>query len=138
MRIGELAQRSGVGSKTIRFYESAGLLPPPQRTPTGYRDFDLLAVSRLSFIKNAQACGLTLAEVRDVIAVRERSGPPCAHVRSLLDRRADELSVRLATLHELLEEVNRLRDRAGTLDDSACAEVDVCHVISQATRPAAP
>ena len=132
MKIGELARRSGTGTKAIRFYEEAGLLPAPPRTSGGYRDFEPAAIDRLAFIKNAQASGLSLAEVRDVIAVRERSGPPCAHVSALLDRRAEELRARIAALGQLLHEVDRLRERSRTLDAAACGENDVCHVIAPA------
>lgn len=72
-RIGELAEHSGVPAKTIRFYESSGLLPAPNRTPGGYRDYDPAALPRLAFVRASQARGLSLAEVRQVIDVREQT-----------------------------------------------------------------
>jgi MerR family copper efflux transcriptional regulator len=120
MRIGELAQRVGTTTKALRFYEQAGLLPEPERTPSGYRDYDESVIERLRFVKAAQAAGLTLAEVRDVIAVRENSGPPCGHVVALLDAHAEGLDRRLTVLHALREEVERLRVRARDLIP-ACA-----------------
>ena len=129
MRIGELAERAGTTAKALRFYEQAGLLPAPCRTPSGYRDYDDTALDRLRFVKSAQAAGLTLAEVADVIAARERTGPPCQHVAALLDARAADLDARIAELHALREEVQRLRDRAAALDPAACGEQEICHVI---------
>ena len=129
MRIGELAERAGMTTKALRFYERAGLLPAPERTPSGYRDYDQSALDRLRFVKGAQAAGLTLAEIADVIAVREQAGPPCAHVAALLDAHAADLDARIADLHALREEVQRLRDRAATLDPAACGDDAVCHVI---------
>jgi MerR family copper efflux transcriptional regulator len=129
MRIGELAERAGTTTKALRFYEQAGVLPAPHRTPSGYRDYDDAALDRLRFVKAAQAAGLTLAEVAEVIAAREQSGPPCAPVAALLDVRAADLDARIADLHALREEVQRLRDRAATLDPAACADDRVCHVI---------
>ena len=129
MRIGELAQRTGTTPKTLRFYEQAGLLPEPARSPAGYRDYDGAVVDRLRFVKAAQAAGLTLAEIRDVIATRDLSGPPCEHVAALLDAHAAELDVRIAQLSGLRAEVQRLRDRAGSLSPSACRADSVCHVI---------
>ena len=129
MRIGELAERAGTTTKALRFYERAGLLPPPERTPGGYRDYDEAALDRLRFVKGAQADGLTLAEVAEVIAAREQTGPPCAHVAALLDARAADLDARIADLHALRQEVQRLRDRAATLDPDACGDDAVCHVI---------
>ena len=60
MRIGELAARSGVTAKTIRFWEAKGLLPDPARTRAGYRDYDSDTLERLDFIRHAQTAGLTL------------------------------------------------------------------------------
>ncbi len=129
MKIGELAQRTGTTTKTLRFYEQAGLLPEPDRTPAGYRDYDDSVVDRLRFVKAAQAAGLSLAEIRDVIAAREHGGPPCGHVAELLDAHAVDLDRRIAELSALREEVQRLRERARTLNPQMCAPDGVCHVI---------
>jgi MerR family copper efflux transcriptional regulator len=129
MRIGELAQRVGTTSKALRFYEQAGLLPEPERTPSGYRNYDESVLDRLRFVKAAQAAGLTLAEVRDVIAIRENSGRPCGHVVALLDTHAEDLDRRLAELQALREEVERLRVRARDLDPGMCEPAAICHVI---------
>jgi len=130
VRIGELARRAGTSARTLRFYEQAGLLPAPLRTPSGYRDYDDTAVDRLAFVRAAQAAGLTLAEIREVVAVREAQGPPCAHVVELLDRHANELDTRIAELEATRAEVRRLRERAATLDPAACVDADVCNVIT--------
>lgn len=124
-----MAQRAGTTTKTLRFYEQLGLLPEPDRTRAGYRDYDDGVVDRLRFVQAARAAGLTLAEIRDVIAVREEVGPPCEHVTSLLDTHAVELDQRIAELTALREEVQRLRERARTLDPGSCDADGVCHVI---------
>lgn len=129
VRIGELAAKTGLTVKTIRFYERTGVLPEPQRRPSGYRDYDDGALARLRFVKAGQAAGLTLAEIREVIAVRDRSGPPCRHVTDLLDAHAADLDRRIAELAALREEVRRLRDRADGLDPARCDAAAVCHVI---------
>ncbi len=129
MRIGELAQRAGLTTKTIRFYEQAGVLPAPQRQASGYRDYENQALARLAFVKAAQAAGLTLAEIRDVIAVRDSNGPPCRHVVELLDQHAADLDRRIDELAALRDEVRRLRNRADTLDPSRCGAAAVCQII---------
>jgi MerR family copper efflux transcriptional regulator len=129
MRIGELASQAGLTVKAIRFYEQAGVLPEPRRQPSGYRDYDAAALARLRFVKAGQAAGLSLAEIREVIAVRDRSGPPCRHVTDLLDAHAADLDRRIAELTALREEVRRLRDRAEGLDPTRCGHDAVCHVI---------
>ena len=67
MRIGELADRLGVTTKSIRFYESIGLLPDPARTASGYRDYAEADAERLTFIKTAQRLGLSLDEIREIM-----------------------------------------------------------------------
>lgn len=129
MRIGELAQRAGLSTKALRFYEHAGVLPAPARTASGYRDYDATALARLRFVQAAQAAGLTLAEIRTVIVVREDEGPPCEHVTAVLDRHAATLDERIAELQTTRAEVGRLRERAMALDPAACGEDGVCHVI---------
>jgi MerR family copper efflux transcriptional regulator len=133
VRIGELAQRTGTTTKALRFYEQAGLLPEPERTPSGYRDYDDSVVERLRSVKAAQAAGLTLAEIRNIICAREDGGPPCGHVAALLDAHAADLDRRLTELHALREEVERLRMRARDLDPGMCQPAAICHVIPAAS-----
>lgn len=129
MRIGELGALAGLTVKSIRFYEQAGVLPPAARLPSGYRDYDTDALARLRFVKAAQAAGLTLAEVRQVIAVRENRGAPCQHVTALLGDHIHDMDRRIAELTALRTEVVRLRARARTLDPASCDATSVCHVI---------
>ena len=75
MRIGELARRSGFAPTALRYYEKAGLLPQLARTLSGYRDFDGDTLPRLAFIRAAQAIGLSVAEIREVIGIRDRGTP---------------------------------------------------------------
>lgn len=129
MRIGELAERAGLTTKALRFYEQAGVLSPPARTTAGYRDYDETVLARLRFVRAAQAAGLTLAEIRTVIIVREDLDAPCAHVTALLDRHAAALDQRIAELEATRAEVRRLRERAATLNPATCSDEAVCHVI---------
>jgi MerR family copper efflux transcriptional regulator len=129
VRIGELAHRSGVPAKTIRYYEDVGLVEPPARTPAGYRDYEPAALDRLAFIRAAQAVSLTLGEIRSIIALRDDGQTPCGHVLDLLRHRADELDRRIAELRSLRGELWRLVDRADGLDPAACDPGRVCHLI---------
>jgi len=129
MRIGDLANRAALTVKTLRFYEQAGVLPAAARLPSGYRNYDDSALARLRFVKAAQAAGLTLMEIRQVIAVRDNEGPPCRHVTGLLNAHAADLDQRIAELTSLREDITGLRDRASTLDPRACDPAGVCHII---------
>lgn len=134
MKIGELANRAGISTKALRFYEAQGVLPEPHRTTSGYRDYDLRALQRLRFVRGAQVAGLTLAEIRQIVVAREQLGPPCEHVAGLLDRHAADLDARIAELASTRAEVERLRKRALTLDSSTCGDDAVCHLIPTAPR----
>lgn len=112
MRIGELAERLGVNPKTIRYYESIGLLSPPERTPAGYRIYGEDALERLTFIKTAQRLGITLDEIREILALRDRGEPPCGYVRDVLRQQVADLDLRLV-------ELQRLRDELVALDEIA-------------------
>lgn len=132
MRIGEVAQRSGVPVKTIRYYEEIGVLAPPARTASGYRDYDAGVVDRLAFVRAAQAIGLTLGEIREIVALRDRGEAPCAHVTELIGRRAAEIEARITDLQRLQRELRRLARRARSLDPADCEPGLVCHLISPA------
>ena len=129
MRIGELAERSGVSAKTIRYYEDIGVLAAPERTASGYRDFDHSALDRLAFIRGAQAVGLSLGEIRGIVALRDAGETPCEHVLELLRNRSAELERRIADLGSLRAELHRLEERAKGLDPAECRPERICHLI---------
>ncbi len=130
MRIGELAERAGISAKAIRYYEQLGILAPPARTPSGYRAYDETVLGRLGFVRAAQALGLSLGEIRQVVGFRDDRVAPCEHVTELLQRRAAELERRIAELEQLRGELNRLAERAQSLDPEQCPPESVCHVIT--------
>lgn len=129
MRIGEVAQRSGVPVKTIRYYEDIGVLDPPRRTASGYREYDDDVIDRLAFVRSAQTIGLTLGEIREIVAFRARGETPCAHVVALIAHRSADLSRRIAELERMKAELARLARRARSLDPKDCRPSQVCHII---------
>lgn len=129
MWIGGFAEVSGVPAKTIRYYESVGLLPEPGRLENGYRDYDASAVKRLEFIRSAQAIGLTLGEIRGILDFRDRGDVPCAHVAELIDRRAGDVSAQIAALERVRTELDRLARRARRLSPRDCEKASFCHII---------
>lgn len=131
MRIGELASRSGVPAKTIRYYESIGLIARPNRLPSGYRAFDNSALDRLAFVRAAQGFGLSLGEIRSILALRDQGEAPCAYVVDLLRSRTAELDRRIAEMRSLRAELRQLVERAGGLDPSDCDPRRICHVIGR-------
>lgn len=107
LRIGQLARRVGVTTKAIRFYEAKRVLPRPARGSNGYRLYGQDAVETLTFVKQATGLGLTLAETREIIAIRHGGGPPCAHVRRLLQDKARELDRKLRDLIDMRRQIRR-------------------------------
>jgi MerR family Zn(II)-responsive transcriptional regulator of zntA len=129
MRIGELAAAAGTTTKTLRFYEGAGLLASPQRTPAGYRTYDAAVTDRLDFIRRSQRAGLTLAQIREVLAIRDGGEPPCSHVQRLLAERLADLDRQLAELTALRATVSGLQDRAAAVEPDTCAPASVCRYL---------
>ena len=82
----------------MRYYERIGVLPAPSRSTSGYRDYRPDALDRLGFIRASQAVGLSLGEIRQVVALRDRGETPCDHVYQLLQRRTAELDERIDEL----------------------------------------
>jgi DNA-binding transcriptional MerR regulator len=107
LRIGQVAARAGVTPKAIRFYEVAGVLPAPARGPNGYRLYGDEAVDVLKFVRQAAGLGLTLAEIKDIVAIRQGGRPPCSHVHRLLQDKARELDHKLQDLMELRRRLRR-------------------------------
>lgn len=110
---GQVAERTGVGSEALRYYERKGLLPEPPRTPSGYRQYPPEVVYRIRFIRRAQEIGFSLSEVAELLELRVDPKTDCRDVRA----RA------LAKLQEVDAKVRDLERMRGILSDlaSACA-----------------
>ncbi len=132
MKIGELAELGGVSTKTIRYYESIDLLREPARTTSGYRNYGDDAVERLRFIRDAQASGLTLAEIASVLELKEAGERSCAHTSSLLDRHLAQLDEQIALLKKSRTVLADLAMRSKALDPASCTDPNRCQVISAA------
>ncbi len=135
MRIGELAGRLDLNAQTIRYYERIGLLPKPERTEAGYRTYGEEDERRLRFVKNARSVGLTLGEVKEVLAFHERGEVPCGYVTETIARRAEEVERQIAQLTEFKRELDRLYERAREqrAPDPRAAR-GYCHIIERGVR----
>ncbi len=126
LTVSKLGAEVGVTSDTVRYYEKAGLLPAPDRSPAGYRVYGSDALERLRFIKGAQRIGLRLREVRELLDVRDRGLCPCGHTESLLDRRASEIDLEIAGLTETKRELLAFKKRFAAIDCPEGAEPWPC------------
>src|SRR5215217_2939399 len=139
MRIGELAERLGITTKAIRFYEGIGLLPDPARTPSGYRSYEEVDAERLVFIKTAQRLGLSLDEIKEIIAFRDRGERPCGYVADVLQRQVTDLDRRIREMRALRDELRQLQLRAagGVVGDSMfCGVIEHPHLRQRGSGPA--
>jgi DNA-binding transcriptional MerR regulator len=116
VRIGELADQLGMTTKGIRFYESTRLLPEPARDTSGYRSYCDEDAERLRFIKTAQRLGLSLDEIKEIIAFRDRGERPCAYVVGVLHRQVADLDERIREMRRLRGELKNLERNAAALD----------------------
>ncbi|MBS0418081.1 MAG: heavy metal-responsive transcriptional regulator [Proteobacteria bacterium] len=80
--IGKLASSTGVSRDTLRYYEREGLVQPTAKSPAGFRLYEPEALRRIRFIKHAQDCGFTLAEIRELLLLRTRDEACCGDVRT--------------------------------------------------------
>ena len=105
LTVSKLAARAGVRPDTIRYYERSGLLPPPRRTEGDHRRYGPADVDRLLFIRGAQRLGLRLAEIRDLLAVRDTGTCPCGEAEVLLRSHVSEIDQEMTRLAALRAEL---------------------------------
>lgn len=129
MQIGELANRTAVSTKTIRYYEGIGILPEPDRAPNGYREYSEDIVGRLQFVRDAQASGLTLTEIASILDLRSQGVGTCHHVVSLIERHVEDLDKHIENLHRTRTHLAALTERAKNLDPAQCTDPNRCQTI---------
>ncbi len=98
LKVGDVAAQAGVGVQTLHYYERLGLLPKPKRSAGNYRLYSPDAVRRVRFIKKAQALGLPLEEIKDVLDMKDHGRPPCRRLAELGEERLRTLDLELTKL----------------------------------------
>jgi DNA-binding transcriptional MerR regulator len=132
MEIRELADQTGVTSKTIRYYESVGVLPPPRRKPNGYRVYNERDVNRVRFVAGARRLEFSLDDITEILALRDRQEAPCRVVLDLLEEKAAEVRQRIAELQRLETELRELQALGLTFPlDDVEGKNCVCHLVSE-------
>ena len=105
--------------ETLRYYERRGLLPTPERMPSGHRRYDEETVRFLGAIKEAQAVGFTLAEIAEYLRAARRSSAPSEALRVRMAAKIDQIDARIAALR-------RMRDELARVVGCACVSLDHC------------
>ncbi|MDX8383660.1 MAG: heavy metal-responsive transcriptional regulator [Ghiorsea sp.] len=100
MKIGELSKRTKVNIDTIRYYERRQLLPAPERTISGYRDYSKSDAKRLIFVVHAKALGFTLEEIKELLSLRTGQAD-CLQVKMIAESKANEIASRIKKLSRM-------------------------------------
>ncbi len=107
-QIGEVTQNLGINPQTVYFYERTGLIPPLQRTEGGYRVFNQEDVDRLVLIQRAKSLGLTLAEIREILLLKQGRSLSCQAMYDLLERKITQIEEKISNLQALKHDLQPL------------------------------
>jgi DNA-binding transcriptional MerR regulator len=130
-----LAQKTGVSAKTIRYYEDIGLLPPPASKPNGYRDYSDTDVDRLRLVAGASRMDINLAELREILDMRDRQEHPCVRLLEIIDQKRGEIQVRIDQLKEMDAELRDLSNLGTSFPkDDIEGKNCVCHLVSEMAK----
>ena len=130
MQINELTKYTGVPAKTIRYYEEIELLPTPNRKPNGYREYSATDIERLKLVSGARRLDFSLAEIKEILDLRDRGIAPCGVLLDLLDRKSKEISQRILELKEMQEDLLQLYSLGATFPtDDVEGKNCVCHLV---------
>jgi MerR family transcriptional regulator, copper efflux regulator len=124
MNIGLASDRAGVPAKTIRYYESIGLIPPAERTDGNYRDYDDSAVRVLQFLKRARAFGFTIDDCRELMSLYRDRNRSSADVKAIAQRRVAEIEAKILELKALRDTLGHLVERCHGDERPDCPILD--------------
>ncbi len=115
--IGEVAGRLGLSADTLRYYEKIGLLPPIGRNVSGVRLYNDKDIARVQFVQRAQKMNFSLAEIGELLRMRDRPQRARAGARKLTRRKLDEIEAYLADLKTLRNELQLLLELCASSND---------------------
>lgn len=127
LTIGQLADSTGVGIETLRFYEREGLMDAPARTRSGYRSYEDSAITRLNFIRRAQALGFSLKEIRELIDLHDRPQSDCSDINEVAQNKLRDVEKKISDLQQMRDTLKTL---VASCQGGSTAE---CSVISCVT-----
>ncbi len=121
MTIGQLAKQAGVNLQTVRYYESLNLLPEPERSASGYRQYSSEYIEYIRFIKNAQEIGFTLDEVKKLVELRKDPKAHGSDVKKIIDQKIIEVEEKLNNYNTLMKQLKALNGScSGEMDTESC------------------
>ena len=125
MKIGQLADKTGLSIQTIRFYERKALLSAPERTQSNYRSYSEEALKQLLFIKHCRALDMTIEEISLVLETRANPESSCESVNATIDKHIDDIEQRVMELNALRQSLISIRSTCA--DNKKVKECGVLH-----------
>ena len=120
MNIGTAARQSGVPAKTIRYYESVGLIQPAERSAAGYRVYGLQDVETLRFVQRARSLGFSVEEVGSLLTLWRDRARSSAEVKAMARHRVGDIDRKITELTEMRETLVHLMERCHGDDRPDC------------------
>lgn len=137
--IGTLAKEAGITPDSVRFYERSGLLPRPQRLPSGYRVYGPTAVRQLRFIKKAQALGFSLEEIKRIIRLCGQGTRACPDVISIAENKLGRIQKQIRELQAFADTLKtHLAEWRKEPSQQACLASEFCALIEQTDEDPPP
>ena len=132
MKILEFAQLTGLSTKTIRYYESIGILSAPRRAPNGYREYSEQDLERARFVAGIRSLDLSLDEIAEILAMRDRREAPCRTLLDLIEQKADQIEERIRLLRQMEIDLRQLHNLGLTFPtDDIDGKNCICHLVSE-------
>ena len=132
MKIQDFAQLTGLPSKTIRYYETIGILSSPQRAPNGYREYSEQDLARARFVAGARSLDLSLEEIREILAMQDRREAPCRTLLDLIEHKANYIEERIRLLKQMEVDLRELHQLGLTFPtDDVDGKNCICHLVSE-------
>jgi Cu(I)-responsive transcriptional regulator len=120
MNIGQASKASGVTAKMIRYYEAIGLIPPPDRRVSGYRDYGAADVGRLGFVRRARDLGFSMEEIRELLRLWSDKSRSSREVKDIALRHICDLDQRARQLTEMADALRHLAGACEGNDRPEC------------------
>lgn len=125
LTIGQVAKQADLGVETVRYYEREGLIPPPPRSASGYRHYPADSVRRLHFIRHAKALGFSLADIRELLALRADPHANSQPIRDIAETKLTEIREKIAALESMRQTLEQLVDECpGHVPTAECPILD--------------
>lgn len=132
MKIQEFAKLTGLSAKTIRYYESIGILPSPKRMPNGYRDYSDRDLERARFVAGIRSLDLSLDEIAEILAMRNRREAPCRTLLDRIEQKVDQIEERIRLLEQMEIDLRGLHELGLTFPtDDVDGKNCICHLVSE-------